>query len=414
MTGNDAETLAAWVSAYVAETSRDENVERFVAHVNAAILAELPELADDPVVVAELHASTKAQFQVFLSLLERQEQELLLPPQAVDLALLIARRRLELSVLLKIYRVGAGAVWDFFTQVAASVPADGPDRTEVLIYLWDHGGTWINDAVERLIGVFYEEREATLHGALARRSETVHALLRGDPVPLDTASADLGHPLRGPQTAVVLWADEGGSADSLVMLNDLAAGVARAVGARALTVPAGHREVWVWLSSSRPVTAGELLAALDARKDGAGARAAMGITADGREGFRQSHREAVDAQRWAVATGSSARLTAYADVELACLMGGDGPRVRGLITRELGALAKDDPGLERVRETLTAFLSLGGNVDRTASQLTVHKNTVRYRLAQAEDLIGHPLTERRTEIAVALHCLQRTGTLSPD
>jgi len=414
MAGNDTEALAAWVSAYVAETSRDENVERFVAHVNAAILAELPELADDPLLVTVLHASTKAQFQVFLSLLERKEQELLLPPQAVDLALLVARRRLELAVLLKIYRVGAGAVWDFFTEVAASVPADGPDRTEVLIYLWDHGGTWINEAVEHLIGVFYEEREATLHGALARRSETVHALLRGDPVSLDTASVDLGHPLRGPQTALVLWADEGGSADSLVMLNDLAAGIARSVGARALTVPAGHREVWVWLSSSRPLASADLLAALDARPSGVEARAAMGITADGSEGFRQSHREAVDAQRWAVATGSSERLASYADVELACLVGGDGPRVRGLIARELGALAKDGAGLERVRETLTAFLMFGGSVDRTASHLTVHKNTVRYRLAQAEELIGHPLTDRRTEIAVALHCLERAGALPAD
>src|SRR3954454_9095861 len=113
MTGSDP-ALAAWVAAYVAETSREENVDAFVEHVNTRILAALPEIAPDPVLLAEMHASTKAQFQVFLSLLQRERPELLLPPQAVDLALSIARRQFELRVLLKIYRVGAEAVWDYF------------------------------------------------------------------------------------------------------------------------------------------------------------------------------------------------------------------------------------------------------------------------------------------------------------
>ena len=51
------------------------------------------------------------------------------------------------------------------------------------------------------------EREAVLHGALARRSTTVQALLRGDALPLDTTSRDLGHHLRDHQTAFVLWQD---------------------------------------------------------------------------------------------------------------------------------------------------------------------------------------------------------------
>ena len=34
---------------------------------------------------------------------------------------------------------------------------------------------------------------------------------------------------------------------------------------------------------------------------------------------------------------------------------------------------------------------------------------MRYRVAQAEDLLGHPLSQRRTEVAVALACLERFG-----
>jgi DNA-binding PucR family transcriptional regulator len=406
MTESSASSLASWVAGYVGETTREENVEAFVAHVDARILAELPEVAADPVLVTEMHASTKAQFQVFLSLLQRERPELLLPPQAVDLALSIARRQLELAVLLKIYRVGAEAVWDYFTQVVAAVPDDGPDRAEVLIYLWDHGGTWINRAVEQLIGVFYAERETTMEGTLARRGELVHAILRGDPVSADSATADLGHALRRDQTALVLWVDDD-PADALTALNDVASALATAVGAsRPLTVPAGRREVWAWLATRG---APDLAALREAASAQSAVRVAGGVTAAGVEGFRQSHREAVEAQRVAAARGSGDVVTAYADVELVCLVGGNEPGVRALISRELGPLAGDEKGLDRVRETVAAYLAHGGSVEATATTLIVHKNTIRYRLAQAEELIGHPLSERRTELAVALRCFDVHG-----
>lgn len=400
--------LADWIHQYVAEASREESVDGFVAHVDDAILREIPELASDPVLVADLHASTRSQYQVFMSLLVREKQELLLPPQAVDLALSIARRQMELGVLLKVYRVAAAAVWDYFTDIVTSIPDDGPDRTAALVYLWDHGGTWINEAIETLIGVFYAEREATLQGALARRTETVHALLRGEPVSADDAEAVLDHPVRATQTALVLWC-EGGIPDALVTLNRVTAAVAGAVGASALTVPAGRGEVWCWLATPGVPDVGLLREAVGGVKKTAEVRVAAGTSAAGVRGFRDSHREAVAAQRYAVAAGRDTRCTAYADVELACLVAGNEDGARSLVRRELGRLAGSDPGFDRVRETLATYLDFGGNVEQTASALFVHKNTIRYRLGQAEELLGHPLTERRTELGLALRCLERYG-----
>lgn len=399
------ETLASWVHQYAVEAGHDENLDGFVAHVDGAIMAEIPELADDPVLVTDLHASTRAQFQVFLSLLERERQELLLPPQAVDLALSIARRQLELGVLLKVYRIAAAAVWEFFTQVAASVPEDGPDRSDVLIYLWDHGGTWINEAVEQLIGVFYAEREATMHGTLARRTETVHALLRGDNLSVDEASKLLNHPLRSRQTALVIWSDTGTSTDVLVELNKLASVAAAETGATLLTMPAGRGEIWCWLSTSDDVDAPRLTEALDSASAAPRARVALGASGTGLDGFRDSHREAVDVQRLVASTASPQRCTRYGDVELACLVAGNEPGVRSLIRRELAKLAEPDPALDRVRETVAVYLELGASVEQAANSLFVHKNTIRYRLAQAEELLGHPLSERRTQVALALSCL---------
>lgn len=404
-----AEVLEAWVREYVARTSGDEEVEAFVRHVDTQILGELPELAGDPVLVGELHASTRSQFQVFLSLLEREKQELLLPPQAVDLALSIARRQLDLGVLLKVYRVAAAAVWEYFTAAVAAIPDDGPDRTEVLIYLWGHGGTWINEAIEELIGAFAAEREATMRGALARRAETVHALVRGETMSVDVASTELGHSLRSVQTAFVLWSDEGTSADALADLNRACNAISTALGTRLLSVAAGRGELWCWAATRAAVDVSVVREVLDAGDVEPSVRVAVGVGAPGVAGFVGSHREAVEAQRHAVALASSPRFLCYADVELPCLAAGNEGAMSSFIARELGALADDERGHDRLRETVASYLTWGGNVDHVANELMIHKNTVRYRLAQAEELLGRPLTDRRTEVSLALRCFERYG-----
>jgi len=399
-------TLADWVARYVAEASREERLDDFVGYVDSAILAELPELAADPVLVTELHASTRSQFQVFLSLLDREKQELLLPPQAVDLALSIARRQLDLGVLLKVYRIAAGSVWEFFTRVVDDIPEDGPDRADALVYLWSHGGTWINEAIEQLIGVYAAEREATLRGALARRAETIHALLRGERPDLDAASADLGYALRGTHTAVVLWSHEEASTDVLADLNRLASSLATALGAAVVSAPAGRAELWCWFGTRRaPEPQALRRAVVETTPDYV--QVASGASASGVDGFVLSHREAVDAQRHVVALEAGERFTAYAEVEIACLISGNPDAAHALVRRELNELAGDARGNDRIRETLAAYLASGGSVDQTSTALMVHKNTVRYRLGQAEKLVGHPLSERRTELALALHAHDR-------
>lgn len=414
----DRSDLTAWVADFAKASSTEEAVETFVAYVDGAILARIPEIAADPVLTTELHASTGSQFKTFVHLLDRARQEVLLPPPAADLARSIARRGLDLGILLKVYRVANDQVWEYFTAITDEIPADGPDRTEVLKFLWGRGGRWINDAIEQLILVYLAERDAVLHGALARRTETVQALLRGDPVPVDTASRHLGHQLRAQQTGMVLWVDASLSEASLAPLDTVARAIAAALGApHPLTLPVGSRELWLWLGTRREPDLDGLEAVLAEHSDRApGTRLAVGCTAPGVEGFRTSHREAVDAQRCAV-SGAAGRstppVTLYADVELVCLVADQPEAMAVLVARELGRLAEPDPALDKVRETVGFYLRSGCNVEATAAQLTIHKNTVRYRLAQAEELLGHPLTQRRTEIDLALRHLAHVAPLAP-
>ncbi len=422
--GSDAqaqEQIVAWVQAYAARTARRSELDAFVTRVDDTIMAAIPEIARDPALVLDLHASTRAQFQIFLSLLERPAQEVLLPPQAVDLALSLARRQLDLGVLLQVYRSASSAVWEYFTEVVRTADTEGLDRTDLLVYLWSHGGAWINGAVEQLIGVFSAEREATLQGTIARRSEVVHAILRGEQVSLTEATTALGHPVRDQHTAVVLWEDgEAAAPDVLTRLSVVVNGLGADLAASVLSIPAGRAEVWAWLTSRQPIGATAVRAAVtellqgrgedDGSPAGAAWRIAVGCPGAGVAGLRHSHREAVDAQRHALGVASDARCTAYADVELAALVAGNEAGARRLVERELGGLADPDPSLDRLRETVAAFLAHGASVELAAAELFVHKNTVRYRVARAEELLGHPLSQRRTEVAVALACLERFGT----
>ncbi|WP_368655869.1 helix-turn-helix domain-containing protein [Rhodococcus sp. 1168] len=64
----------------------------------------------------------------------------------------------------------------------------------------------------------------------------------------------------------------------------------------------------------------------------------------------------------------------------------------------------------RLRKTLRAVLSCPGNLEASASQLAVHKNTVRYRVQQIEERIGRRITSRAVHLKLALDCFDTFGT----
>ena len=76
----------------------------------------------------------------------------------------------------------------------------------------------------------------------------------------------------------------------------------------------------------------------------------------------------------------------------------------------LGGLAADDERHARLRETLLAFLHAGGSYKTTAEQLTLHKNTVQYRIRKAEESLGRPVSDNRPDIELALQASHWLGS----
>lgn len=403
---NDIETDATdWIAGYSDRTQEPAELARLVTLVDNQVMADVPEYAADEELRRDLHASTRAHWRGFLSVLNRDRFEAHTPPEAHDLARTIARRGIHLAVLLKTYRVGQRAVWTYITRTLDEDVPDAELRAAVLVRFWERLSRWLDANVESLVGTYTEEREQWQRGALARRAYTVHATLRGDQLDPDTASQVLGLPLRQHLTGIVLWADDTvADADVVRALEGAATSLAETLGGpRPLSIASGARGLWSWAATPRP-PAPDALTGVTALRPGV--RAAVGVSAPGIRGFRRSHREALAAQSVAITTGNSQVVTHYADVELACLAAGVGGRaaMSALIERELGPLAATDDAISRLRETLHQYLAHATDARRTGKALNVHRNTVRYRVQQAEQLLGRPVDERRAQLELALHC----------
>ncbi|MGV1046999.1 MAG: PucR family transcriptional regulator [Solirubrobacterales bacterium] len=166
------------------------------------------------------------------------------------------------------------------------------------------------------------------------------------------------------------------------------------------SVRMGFKDGWVlWLGLER-IPDEEVVSRIEERfslEDPVG----RGSAAEGVEGFRTTHREAVDAQRVALLRRSSG-VTRYRDVALLAVLCADTVRARALVCSELGPLAVNDEVTSRLRETLTAYLACGESHLAASRELFVHQKTVSYRVRQAEKLLGRKVSERRSELEAAL------------
>ncbi|PXX63353.1 DNA-binding PucR family transcriptional regulator [Nocardia tenerifensis] len=420
--GPNSEVVRDWLAEYVYETMRTETIEQIVDRLDNAIIARVPELADRDV-HRDLAASTRAHARVMLSGITSDTFEYALPEEAHTFARTLARRGFELRMLLRTYHVGMEAVLDYMTDTIELRPAPQEIERAVMLRLFERATKWVSLSVELLTDTYMEERERVLRAALNRRTETIRALLAGDELDLDQASARLGYRLQQRHLAFVLWTDEsetgGGDGEVVGLLERVATKVAAGIGTgRVLTVASGSSGMWAWAGLD------ELAAAEAARIErehgaleriAAGVvespvRIAFGVPGGQVAGFRQSHREAVAARHVAErGPAGAARVTGYREVEIAYLAGADDAAMRGLIGRELRTLSGADPNAARLRETLHAYLKSHRSPEATAKLLGVHKNTVRYRIQRIEELLGHPIEQRSLPLEVALACVAAYG-----
>ena len=109
----------------------------------------------------------------------------------------------------------------------------------------------------------------------------------------------------------------------------------------------------------------------------------------------------------------ASRVLRYSDVSLEVLLMKDPSRAQDFVIAELGPLAEATEQAARLRETLEASFRCGSHV-AAAEHLHLHEHTVRNRLHKAEELLGHSLQVRRTELQVAARLMRLLNNVPVD
>jgi DNA-binding PucR family transcriptional regulator len=271
---------------------------------------------------------------------------------------------------------------------------------------------FFDESAGAIVAEYLAEQQRAIARTVAHRRRTVAALIAGDHVPDDEAGRALGISLGHHHLAVILWtADQGQPAGSR---GDLEAAAARAAAAlrsaRHFAIPDERDEsaLLCWLSAPVPFPA-EHVAAVSRVLATGQFRAAVGAPGQGAAGFRATYLAARDAQRVA-REGLPGKVTAYRDVDIVALLTVDPERAKQFVIDHLGGLAaQHDEALSDLRATALCFLESCYSLVRTAAALHIHRNTVLYRLASIERLLGRELAASPLATHAALVLAQRLG-----
>lgn len=396
---HDHTVVAPWLASFIKQEGHPDKVDAWVARTDAAINAEVEAVRQDRGVQEDVRASLREHWTTFLTEFGSQDFSFHLVEAGRVFAIEFARRQLPLESMINVYRVAQQSTWAYITEIVNDLPPDSIDHAAVLIYFWNRASTWIDKSITESVTLFQDELARVMAGTEAQRYDVVRNVLAGkneDRRALSTALG--GYPLSVKHTAVVL---ESQSTDAVDDLRKLATEISSLTGVPSpLLVKPGGRRLWMWLGSVQDLDLDVLRETDEAQRRHVAV--GVGSSLHGIEGFVISHSEALEALRvGGVMSRRPGYLTCYADIEMTALLRCS-PEVDRFIERALGPLMQRDVATDRIRETVEAYLDAGGNVDEASRQIFVHRNTVRYRLTQAEELLGHKVARINAPLAVAL------------
>ena len=388
----------------------DALIERIATAMVDAMGSGVPEAGADPDIRADALAASRETARGFLVGLGGDPWVVEgTPPGLADLARTLARRGLDVTVLMKLVRFGQAVFWPAIMETAERTVESSSARMRLLQVVFERFGNYVETLLDDTVTVFQLERDLRMRGTQARRQELIESLIAGEEPGIDGASRVLGYELRRSHTALALW-DVRGSHEALDRLEVLSREIGSALGARrTLSTPSSSRGLWAWLSTDGPPSGAErdAVAALTGLP---GLRAAIGQPGSGLAGFRRSHEEALAAQRIALIVGRDELVTWYCDVEIVSLLSYDARGARALVARELAGLTGRDSQSEKLRRTSLAYVRCGCSATAAGRELGVHTNTVRYRIEQAEEALGRRLGDRELRLQLALMLVESVGS----
>ncbi|MFT3716465.1 MAG: helix-turn-helix domain-containing protein [Gordonia sp. (in: high G+C Gram-positive bacteria)] len=408
------------------DTDHDPRLREIVAEVAGRLRAieglmvdamtekmlEIDQLDGDPVLVDLLHASVEGNISTMIYMLANDVPLEHTQPTtaAVEYALRLAQRQVPSNSLMRAYQMGEHEFnqqcLDFIADL--DLPRDEVIGASKLIgqIVYDY-----IDWISRYVFRAYENEAQRWIGAEGNvLSATVNQLL-DDAVRPEAFEKETGYRLGRTHLAAILWAGE--SAAGLTELDRVARSIAAELRAEAppIVTAADRNTVWLWIPFGRhlPSTDAETVAGQVTLP--AGARLALGLPGGGVGGFRRSHQQARAAYEVASTGGRTAPgVVGFGDrgIAVVSVMARDLDSTREWVREVLGPLAADNDNAEILRETLSVYYSCGESHVRAAEQLLLHRNTVKYRIGKATDLL--PGRHDRMDLALALTVCEYLGS----
>ncbi|HEY2437675.1 MAG TPA: helix-turn-helix domain-containing protein, partial [Solirubrobacteraceae bacterium] len=264
----------------------------------------------------------------------------------------------------------------------------------------EHAGTVLAMELARLHGMAETE--------LRLSRDLVEDLLTGtDEESAFVRAEALGYDLARPHKVVVV----GCGADGGSELFHAVRRAARDAGVGSLLVARGGMIV---VLSDRDQPWETFLAAVVEELHGRPCRVGIGGACSQPAEYPRSYREARLALKVLEMSGAPDQAIAYDDLGVYRLFAAAdaGTDVEGIVRHWLGALLEYDAAKNgALVETLTLYLEQGGNYDSTSAALSIHRNTLKYRLRKIKELSGHDLSDADTVFNLQL-ATRACGTLA--
>jgi DNA-binding PucR family transcriptional regulator len=397
--------VAAAVGRHVTDVHQD---------VYETIIREIPELRDDRPVLDLLVSSVDSNVDTCLQIVQHRIDlaTVQAPAAAVEYARRLAQRGTPLTALLRAYRVGHACFYDWLLRELAEQAQNAKMMSAATQGMSRVVAGYIDQISEMMVAAYTQERDNWLRNRGTARAARIRDLLSGERIEMSAAEVTLGYRLRQHHVGVVCWVgDATGTADEITRLEHAIRKVAVQADCQGepLFLPRDESSAWAWL----PLGIRDAFdsAAADTADMEADIHIAFGDAAKGATGFRVTHLQAIAAQAVALAAGApTPRGVTFTQVAPVAMMFTARELLRPWVLSTLGALATDDEHHRRLRATLLVFLESGGSYKTTAEQLTLHKNTVQYRVHKAQESLGRPVGDNRGDVELALRASHWLGS----
>ena len=408
----DGPTVAEVMAGVAATVSRE--VAAVSENVYEVILREIPELHDDKAQLTLLASSVDSNVGTCLQIVQHHIDlnSVHAPAAALEYARRLAQRGRPLTALLRAYRLGHTCFSDWLLKELARQTRDAHMLTAATLGMSEVVAGYIDQTSEEIVTAYTRERENWLRNRSAARSARIRELLSGQRVNVSATEATLGYRLCQYHLGLVCWAgDATASVDNITRLEHAVFHVAEklACSGDPLFLPRDESSAWAWLPLGIHDTFGA--AGIAAAGVDGDIHFAFGDVARDAAGFRLTHQQAIAAQAVALAARSpTPRSVAFGEVAPVAMMLGSPDLLRAWVLGTLAGLATDDEHHARLRDTLLVFLQTGGSYKTTAERLTLHKNTVQYRIHKAEESLGRAVGESQHDVELALRASHWLGS----